>query len=107
MPNQQLPERTQRIIAHLQDIWQRPQPITPDELKRITEFVLGLPEQYKQIGLAKIAGHAINSMSLHILNLLAIFQQYAEQEGIGLSDVKDTLDHILPDTFRILSDLDS
>ncbi len=107
MPNQQLPERVQRIIARLQEVWQHPQPISPNDLKRITEFVLELPEQYKQLGLAKIAEYATNNMSLHILNLMAIFQQFAEQEGIGASNVKDTLDHILPDTFRVLSDLNS
>ncbi len=107
MPNQQLSERIRRIIAHLQEAWQQPQPISPDDLKRITEFIVALPEQYKQTGLAKIAGYATNTMSLHILNLLAIFQQYAEQEGISASNMEETLKYILPDTFRVLSDLDS
>ena len=107
MPDQKLPERTARIIAHLQTMWQRSQPVSPNDLKRIVEFVSGLPEQYKQIGLEKIAEHAVNTMSLHILNLIAIFQQYAEQEDISAEDMHDTLDHILPDAFHVLSALDN
>src|SRR5437867_351208 len=97
--------RTQRIIEHLEDLWRYPQEPTPDEIKHITEFVVGLQEPYRTIGLEKISEHTISNMSLHILALMATFQQKAEQEGISTEDRKETLDHVQPETFRILDEL--
>jgi hypothetical protein len=105
MQYQQSPERTQRLIEHMKDLWNQSQPIDADHLQKIIQFVQSLPEQYKQIGLTKIAEYTTAGMSMHLLSLMAIFQQCAEQEGISAEDVKDTFDHILPEAFRILPKL--
>jgi len=105
MQNDQELLRTQRIIEHLADQWRYPQEPSPEELRHITEFVIGLQEPYRTIGLEKIAEHTISNMSLHILALMATFQQKAEQEGILPEDRKETFDHIQPGAFGILREL--
>src|SRR5713101_2925626 len=105
MQNDQLLLRTQRIIEHLEDLWDYPQEPSPDVLRQITEFVVGLQEPYKTIGLKKIAEHTISNMSLHILATMATFQQKAEEEGIRSEDRQETLAHVQPETFRILHEL--
>jgi hypothetical protein len=52
---EQLELRTQRIIGYLEDAWKRPYQPSPETLKRITAFVLSLPEQYQMSGLQTIA----------------------------------------------------
>lgn len=103
MHNEQSLSRTARIIEQLEEIWQRPHQPSPDTLKRITEFVASLPEEYRATGLEVIAQYAVDTMRLHILDMIAMFQQKAEQEGI--EDRQETLDDILPETFRVLADL--
>jgi hypothetical protein len=105
MQNSQELLRTQRIMEHLAELWRYPQEPSPDELRHITEFVIGLQEPYRTIGLEKIAEHTISNMSLHILALMATFQQKAEQEGIRTEDRKETFDHIQPVAFGILREL--
>jgi len=105
MQNGQELLRTQRIIEHLAELWRYPQEPSPDELRHITEFVIGLQEPYRTIGLEKIAEHVLSNMSLHILALMATFQQKAEQEGISTEDRKETFEHIQPQAFRILDEL--
>lgn len=103
MHNEQSLSRTERIIARLEEVWQRPHQPSPDTLKRITEFVASLPEEYRATGLEVVAQYAVDTMRLHILDMIAMFQQKAEQEGI--EDRQETLDDILPETFRVLADL--
>ena len=98
-------QRTQRIIEHLEDLWRYPQEPSPDVLKQITEFIISLQEPYRSIGFQKIAEHAINNISLHILALMATFEQKAEQEGISLENRDETFNRITPETFRILDAL--
>ena len=78
MQDDQLSLRNQHIIEHLEKLWQTPQEPSLDILKQIIEFVVGLEEPYQTIGSKKIAEHAISNMSLHILSLMATFQQKAE-----------------------------
>lgn len=105
MQNSQELLRTQRIIEHLAELWRYPQEPSPDELRHITEFVIGLQEPYRTIGLEKIAEHTISNLSLHILALMATFQQKAEQEGISAEARQETFDQIQPEAFRILDQL--
>jgi len=98
-------QSTQHVIEHLQDIWRYPQEPSPDVLRQITEFVIGLEEPYRTIGFQKITEHTISNMSLHILALMAIFQQKAEQEGISLENRDKTFDHIKQEAFQILDAL--
>jgi len=105
MQNEKLSSRTQFIIEQLEKLWQHLQEPSPEVLKQVTEFIVGLQEPYRTIGLEKIAERAISNMSIHILDLMATFQQRAEKEGISLEDCKETFDHINPTTFQILREL--
>jgi len=97
--------RTQRIIEYLEDLWKRPHTPSHDDLKRITEFVIGLPEEYRTVGLTTIANHFVNGMGLHMLDNMAKFQQKAEQEGISPKECRKTFDNVLPETFQVLATL--
>jgi len=105
MQNDQSLLRTQRIIEHLEGLWQCPQEPSPNELRQITEFIVSLQEPYRSTGLEIIARHTVSNMSLHILALMATFQQKAEQEAISPEDRKETFEHIQPEVFRILDEL--
>ncbi len=94
--------RAQRIIEYLEDLWARPHTPSPNELKRITEFVVSLPEEYRSVGLTTIADHFVNGMGLHILDIMATFQQRAEQEGISSKEIKETFDDIRSQVFQLL-----
>src|SRR5260370_16806611 len=105
MQNDQSLPRTQRIIEHLEGLWRCPQEPSPNELRQITEFIVSLQEPYRSTGLEIIARHTVSNMSLHILALMATFQQKAEQEAISTEDRKETFEHIQPEAFRILDEL--
>ena len=97
--------RNQRVLEYLEDLWKRPHMPSQEDLKRISEFVVSLPEEYRSVGLTTIANHFVNSMGLHMLELMATFQQKAEQEGISSRECKKTFDKTLPRTFQILDTL--
>src|SRR5260370_12260592 len=105
MQNDQSLLRTQPIIEHLEGLWRCTQEPSRDELRQITEFIVSLQEPYRSTGLEIIARHTVSNMSLHILALMATFQQKAEQEAISTEDRKETFEHIQPEAFRILDEL--
>jgi len=98
-------ERTQHLIDYLGELWRRPHEPSPETLKRVTEFVMGLPEEYRAMGLKAIAEHLVNNMSLHILDVVATFQKEAEQEGIDAEEREGTLEDVMPETFQTLTEL--
>lgn len=95
--------RNRRIIEHLVKQWQRPHEPSHDDFKRIIEFILTLPEEYKTIGLTTIADHFINGMGLHMLALLTTFQEKAEQEGFPSEEQRETFEDVLPLMFQALN----
>lgn len=103
--NEQFALRTRKIIEHLEEVWRHSYQPSSETLKRITEFVLSLPEQYQAIGLQIIAKHTVDNMSLHMLDLLGTYQQNAEQEGISAEDREKALGHIIPEVSRTLAAL--
>jgi hypothetical protein len=105
MENQELSPRTQRIIEHLRDRWQRPYQPSVDQIQRITELTTHLSEQYSITGLRVISEHILNNMYLHILDLIAVFQHTSEQEGFSPEDCQEILDDTLPGIFYILENL--
>lgn len=105
MQNKEISARDQHIIEHLEDSWKLQQELSPEKLRQITELVVGIKEPYRNIGLKIIAEHIVNEMSLHILDIMSTFQQKAEEEGISSEDYKETVDYILPRTFRVLNEL--
>jgi len=99
--------RNQRVLEYLEDLWKRPHMPSQEDLKRISEFVVSLPEEYRSVGLTTIANHFVNNMSLHMLELMATFQQKAEQEGISSRECKKTFDKTLPKAFQVLAALNT
>lgn len=97
--------RIQNILEYLVDLWKSSYTPSNEDLKRIAEFVVLLPEEYKSTGLTTIAEHFVNSISLHILDLMATYQQKAEQEGICAEDVQRTFEDIFPLVFSTLETL--
>src|SRR2546428_8522972 len=103
--NEQLAQRTRRVIDHLEEVWRHPHQLSSETLKRLLEFVLSLPEQHQTIGLQIIAKHVVDNMSLHMLDLLVTYQQNAEQEGISVGDREEALEHIIPKVSQTLATL--
>ncbi len=83
--------RTQQLMQHLDHLWKHPYKPSPETLNRVIEVLVQLPESYKNLGMTKIAEYLVNVLSLHFLDIIAIFQQKAEGEGIGEEECKQTL----------------
>jgi hypothetical protein len=96
---QTLSPRTQQLISHLENVWKRPHNQSSENLKQITEFLSQLPEPYKVLGMTKIAEYLASEMSLHFLDLLATFQQKAENEGIDREELVETLQGAISEFF--------
>jgi hypothetical protein len=96
---QSLSLRTQQLISHLEDLWRQPYQPSSEILKRITEFLAQLPEPYQALGMTKIAEYLANNMSIHFLEIIATFQQKAENEGIGREERIQTLRGVIPELF--------
>jgi hypothetical protein len=90
---------TQQLINHLEELWKRPYQPSSEMLKRVIEFLAQLPEPYQALGITKIAEYLVSNLSLHFLDILAIFQQKAEGEGIDSEERIQTLRGIMPELF--------
>ncbi len=97
--------RTQRILEHLEQQVSRSHEPSHENFKRIIESVLTIPETYKAIGLTTIAEHFVNGMEMHLLELIAIFEEKAEIEGISKREYQVTLQDVLPEAFQTLAAL--
>ena len=78
-------QRTRYLVEYLENLWQRPHEISVESLKRITDFMVHIPEPYQvyqSMAMSKIAEYLVNIMSLHFLHLVALFREKAGQEGI-------------------------
>ena len=98
-------KRIEHLIESLGDLWQHPYEPSPEKLKGIIEFVVHLPEPYRAAGMTKIAEHLVNNMGLHFLNIMATFQQKAEQEGIDQKEREETFHDIMPELFLTMMGL--
>ncbi|HJT57190.1 MAG TPA: hypothetical protein VJ761_11895 [Ktedonobacteraceae bacterium] len=107
MQNTQI--RTQRIIQHLEDKWQLLEVPSPQSLSQTMAFVTGMLEPWhesdKIAGLQGIAEYVAAMMNMHLLNLLAIFHQRAEEEGISLQDRNETLNYVMPVFTRVMKEV--
>ncbi len=99
------PLRTQRIIDHLLSQVGRSHEPAHENFKRIIEATLTIPEAYRATGLTTIAEHFVNGMGMHILELVATFEEKAEQEGISQREYQATLQDVLPEAFQTLETL--
>ena len=105
MSNEQISQRNQRIIAHIKESWSDlPQP-TPERIATILGFLHSLPEQAAKVGLETIAAYLTNTMSVHLFDLLATFQERAEQEGFSAADREEILKDVLPDILKLVKEL--
>lgn len=102
MQREQLTPRNQRLLEYLESAWQDQEQLSPDFRKRITELVLRLPEEYSATGLREIANDVVSAMNMHVLKLLATFQEKAEEEGISVSSRDKTLTQVMPEAFAIM-----
>ncbi len=97
--------RTQRILEHLEQQVRRPHEPSHENFKRIIESILTIPEAYRAIGLTTIAEHFVNGMEMHLLELVATFEEEAEKEGISTREYQTTLRDVLPEAFQTLAAL--
>ena len=81
----------QELIESLKDVWCYPHEPSLMMLERITTLVIRCQEPYRTMGLASIAQHLVNNMSLHFLDLVGAFQQNAVGEGISAEEREETL----------------
>lgn len=97
--------RIQNILEYLADLWKSSYTPSNEDLRRIAEFVVHLPDTYKSTALTTLAERFVNGISLHILDLMVTYQQKAEQEGISAEDVQRTFEDIFPGVFSTLETL--
>lgn len=93
---------TRQSLEYLQKQWQVLHEPAFFNLQPIIASIIPLPEDYLAKGLTAIAKNLVNGMNLHFLELLAIFQQKAEQEGIDQEELEGTLADVLPELFSIM-----
>lgn len=90
---------TQQLIQHLESLWKRPYKLSPEMLNRIIKILVQLPEPQKVAGMTKIAEYLANVLSLHFIDMIAIFQQKAESEGIDKEESIQTLQGVIAEMF--------
>ncbi len=98
-------QRTRYLVEYLENLWQHPHEISSASLKRITNFIVHLPEPYQwyqSMAMTKIAEYLVNILSLHFLHLVALFQEKAELEGIDTEECAAILHSI---TTEVLPDM--
>lgn len=91
--------RTQKIIEFLVNLWQKTAEPSSETLKSRLHFVLGLPEPYKSAALTAIADQLASKLILHFIDVMATFQEKAEQEGIDAEEREEYLHYILTEAF--------
>lgn len=106
---QMLLQRTQRLIESLGEHCQRSSQLSAEKLKHMLGFVVHFPEIYQAMALTKIAEYLVDNMGLHYLDIMTIFQQKAEQEGIGREEreatFQDSMSELFPSMMRLNRDL--
>jgi|GEM_PF-1849351 len=102
---QRISQRTQRLIDSLKDVWKQPHEVSHEELRRVLEFVVHLPDSYRAEALTTIAENMVSSIGLHYLDILATFQEKAGQEGIDAEEQEATLVDSMTELFPLLMGL--
>lgn len=96
---QGLSQHVQRLIESLDELWQQHYQPSSDQLQRIIEFVVHFPEPYRMMAMTKIAEYLVNALSLHYLDLMTIFEQKAEEEGIDQEEREGTYRDVMADLY--------
>lgn len=95
-------ERTQHLVKYLEQLWQRPQVPSSEMLNHIVEFIVRFSEPhklYQTLALTKIAESLVDHMSLHFIDIMATFEQKAEQEGIDREERDAILSGVFAEVF--------
>jgi hypothetical protein len=102
---QEILQRTQLLVESLKDLWNRPHSPSHEELNRILDFVVRLPNPYRAAALTTIAENLVSSIGLHYLDILATFREKAEQEGFDTEEQEATLVDSMTELFPLLMGL--
>lgn len=86
---------SQETIEQLAQQWQQLHEPGPADLHQILQLALTLPGEYQSAALATIAQHLANGFVLHFFQLLDIFYQKAEEEGITSAEREACLHDVL------------
>ncbi len=93
------------IIERLSHQWQTSYELSPEQLRSILEFTAGLPDHDKRAALTAIGEHMTSHLVLHFLDLLATFQQKAEQEDIAPAEREACIQDVLNESFAKIIDI--
>ncbi len=97
---------TQRNLQHLRGVWEDVQPPSPSMLNRIMTFATSSPvSHYKVAAFHKVADYMVSTMNLHLLNMLAIFTENAEMEGISTQDRDEILNEVQHEIWHIMGEI--
>lgn len=102
---QEISQRTQSLLASLQDIMSQFQELSHVDVRRILEMAVRFPEQYRATALKSIAEKLVSSMAMHYLDILAVFRQKAEQEDIDAEEQAATITDCMTDLFPMIAGL--
>jgi hypothetical protein len=106
MQNTQTSPRTQRTLKHLEERWEALLPPSSDVFKRVLVLLTDLQAPQEEVAaLKKVAEYIISTMNLHLFNMLAIFRENAEQEGISVQDREKTLADVLPEIISLTDEI--
>lgn len=94
--------RTQHMLDFLEKQLAREHEPSHKDFRKIITSVLNGPEVYRALSFTVVAGHFTNGMLLHLLDLMATFQEKAGQEGISSEEYQATLDDVLPKIFQTI-----
>ncbi len=90
---------TQSAIEHLEDQWRSVHEASSIRWKPLIELIVSLDEENRTAWLTEIGKHLANILGQHFLEMLVIFAQRAEQEGIDLKERAETFYDILNVSF--------
>jgi hypothetical protein len=106
MQNTQTSPRTQRTLKHLEERWEALQPPSSDVFKRVLVLLTDLQApQEDAAALKKVAEYIVSTMNLHLFNMLAIFRENAELEGISVQVREKTLADVLPEIISLTDEI--
>lgn len=97
-------EHTSRLLTRFEELWQNPYELSFDTLKRL---ITDLPEESRVFGIETLAEYLVNAMKLHFLDIVAIFHQKAEEEGIDERESAETISDVMPEAFQMLQNIGS
>lgn len=102
---QEISQRTQLLLESLKDLWNRLLTPSHEELNRILDFVVRLPNPYHAAAFTTFAENLVSGIGLHYLDILATFREKSEQEGIDAEEQEATLVDCITELFPLLMGL--